>query len=179
MNLDVPFFYNLAFYDIVEIDSLEKREALAKRWGFRALFPSTHPSVLLAKNLADAFRFKKRRCIVFLEDYTPKPTLFKRWVMGKQRACLGLRLDLFRFSGWVLSKAIAKRRAFATAALKFGVPLVLASFAKEEELRSPFELVKIANLLGLNDGQAKMALMRSYFLTETTSPSPGSKGRIS
>jgi len=155
------------FYDIVSFSSFSSN--LAKRYGFKQFIPSHSKFVFIAKNIADAFRFRKRKGIVFLMDYKPKPTLIKRWCIGKPKAIIGIKLnDLIEKEGMERAKELGKLRTFTKLCFKFRLPLVLASFSKEEkELRTAFELINIAHLIGMNEGQAKMALMRAHFLTAT------------
>ncbi len=160
-------FSDPPFYDIVSFSSFS--DNLAGKYGFKQFIPSNAKSIFIAKNIADAFRFRKRKGVVFLVDYKPKPTLMKRWSIGKPKAVIGIRLnDLIEKEGMERAKELGKLRTFSLLCFKFRLPIVLASFSKDEkELRTAFELINMAHLIGMNEGQAKMALMRAHFLTAT------------
>jgi RNase P/RNase MRP subunit p30 len=111
------------------------------------------------QDLAAALAYRNRKALVLLRDYAFDEGAI-RLIADKKSACFLIDLGaLMRVRGVPRAIAISKLRNFLRLCVKHGALYSFASFAeRESQIRTPAELESIAMLLGINRGQAKLAL---------------------
>lgn len=139
-----------------------------KDYGYEKLYESEKAKtrIALVKTLADAANYKNKQTLIALESYDLDEGALKL-IAEKQKACFLIDLSkIIRSYGTPRAILLSRLRSFLKLCAKHGAFYTFADFAKEEfELRKARELVHIALLLGLNEGQAKFALkMLKHYL---------------
>jgi len=111
------------------------------------------------KDVVAASQKRNAKTLAMLDDYKFDVGAIKL-IAEKKKMCF--LIDLSRIiKSYRVKRAIeiSKLRSFLRLCNKYGALYAFASFSeKEEEIRSPQELMHIAMLLDINKGQAKFAL---------------------
>ena len=114
-----------------------------------------------APNLEEAMKLRNRKILILLDEYKEDIGLMKQF---SEKSSAAFLIDLGRLiesNGFKRAVELAKMRRFLRICVKYEVPLVIASFAKDEfSIRTAHELCHIAGLVGLNYGQARFGLER-------------------
>jgi len=110
------------------------------------------------ENLSEASRVNKKM-LVMLKSYALDEGAVK---VIKERRKLCFLIDLSRImnsSGIRRAIEIGRIKNFLRLCVRHKIFYAFASFSEEEsDLRTPFELINIACLFGINQGQARFAL---------------------
>ena len=145
-----------------------KCKADASRYGFDRfyLFDDVKGRILQAENLQEAAKHKNKKALIMLRDHAFDEGAIKI-IAEKKKLCFLIDLGrLMNTKGVPRAVAMSKLRNFLRLCVKHGAFYAFASFAeKENQIRTPDELVHIAMLFELNRGQAKFALrMLQHYL---------------
>lgn len=143
-------------------------KADASRYGFDKLylFDDVKGKILQAENLQVAAKHKNKKTLVMLRDHAFDEGAIKI-IAEKKMLCFLIDLGrLMGTKGVPRAVAMSKLRNFLRLCVKHGAFYAFASFAeKENQIRTPDELVHIAMLFNLNRGQAEFALkMPQHYL---------------
>ena len=117
---------------------------------------------------SDLLEYKGRKIAVILEDYRYDEGTLR--VIGEKKApviLIPVEL-LLTTKGMSRAKLISKLRNFLQLCAKFGVNYALGIIDKNTK-RDEKEIISVGVLLGLNEGQAKMAVKRFSDLFSQTS----------
>ncbi|NYZ76925.1 hypothetical protein H0O02_01260 [Candidatus Micrarchaeota archaeon] len=142
-------------YDIVRLG------AVAEKHGFDEIFffEKAKGSIITIDNIGQAADHRNKKSLILLRNYAYDEGPVKL-VAEKKKACFLIDLSrIIKAKGLQRSIEISRVRTFLGICNRFGAFYALASFAeKEEEMRTPEELISIGCLLGLNRGQGRFAL---------------------
>lgn len=116
-------------------------------------------SIATAKTTAESEQYKGKKLIIIVENYEYDEGSI-RVVAEKKKACYLIDLSkIINSYGTRRALEMAKLRSFLKVCNRFGAFYTFADFARNEfELRRAKELMHIALLLGINEGQANFAL---------------------
>lgn len=148
-------------FDIIRCNAKEK-------YGFEKLYlyNEVKGKIIKIKDLAQAAQKKKQKILMLVEDYTIDEGAVK--LLGEaQKACILLDISkIIKAYGTRRAIEMSIMRKFLQHCVKYGVFYTFVTFAeKEEEIRTPEEIMHICFLLGLNKGQTKFALkMLKHYL---------------
>lgn len=140
---------------------LIKCKADPKKYGFTKFYSLDEVKDIISTfpNVTAAVQKRNRKTLAMLDDYKFDEGAIKL-IAEKKKMCF--LIDLSRIiKSYRIRRAIeiSKLRSFLRLCNKHGAYYAFASFAeKEEEIRSPEELMHIAMLFDINKGQAKFAL---------------------
>lgn len=144
-------------YDIIAAEGIK-----AEDFSFSKFFILSEVKNKIAKvpNLEEAAKLRNKKTLVLLDDYEFDIGLIKLFARGKAAFLIDLG-RIIQSQGIKRAIELGKMRRFVRICVKYEVPFVLASFAKDKfSVRTSRELCNIAALVGLNSGQAKFALER-------------------
>lgn len=140
---------------------LIKCSAIPAEYGFSKFFllEESKSKIMKFADVAEAANSKNKKLLAVLEDYKFDDGAIK--LIGEKKKLCFL-IDLSRIiEGYGIRRSIeiSKLRSFLKLCNKHGAFYTFATFAeKKEEIRSPQELMHIAQLFDINKGQAKFAL---------------------
>jgi len=143
-------------------------EADPKKYGFVRFYQheQVKGKIMGFGDVVAAAEAKNRKILATLSDYKFDEGAIKV-IAEKKRLCFLIDLSaIIKSRGIGRAVGISKLRNFLRLCAKHGAFYAFASFAEnEEEIRSPEELQHIAMLFGINQGQARFALMmlKDYF----------------
>ncbi|MBN1169456.1 hypothetical protein JXA56_00350 [Candidatus Micrarchaeota archaeon] len=132
-------------------------EADPKKFGFAKFFSNL--KIENAENLQEAAKFRNRKVLISLRDYSYDEGAVKL-IAEKKNACFFIDLSrLIRSRGIPRAILMSKLRNFLRCCNRHGAYYAFASFAKtESEIRTASELCHIAMLFDITRGQAEFAL---------------------
>jgi len=148
---------SLSFFDILNFELEDPGE-----YGFSKTYFSDDikDKIRVVETETEALKLRNKGVLVKVEKY-PMGLELIRGYEGKASVFLLDFSDILNSSGGKRASIIKRMRNFAKLCLKYKVPFVIASFAKnKEEMRTADELIHIGFLIGLNRGQSKEALSR-------------------
>ena len=116
-------------------------------------------NIVLVKTLADAANYKNKKVLIISESYDINEGAVKL-IAEKHKACFLIDVSrVINAKGIAGAVLLSRLRTFLKFCIRYNAYYTFADFAKNEfELRSPYELIHLAGLLGINEGQAKFAL---------------------
>lgn len=133
----------------------------ARAHGFERFFTLEQAKgrIAVCADLTAAAEHRNRKTLLSLRDYSFDPGAMKL-IGEKKSACFLIDLGrIIRARGVPRAILLSRLRTFLRLCIKHGAFYAFASLAeKENEIRSPDELIHIAMLLGVNRGQARFAL---------------------
>ncbi|MFH2106566.1 MAG: hypothetical protein ABII22_04845 [Candidatus Micrarchaeota archaeon] len=142
-------------YDIVRFESDQNYN-----------YEKVKDKILRCKNVEQARQQWNRKALVMLEDYSFDEGLMKE-IAEKKKLCFLLDLSrIIKSYGVRRAIELTKMRNFLRFCNKFGAFYAFATFEeKKENARSEREVLNIAKLFEINDGQAKFAVkMLQHYL---------------
>ncbi len=124
-------------------------------------------NIVYVKTLADATQYKSKKVLIISESYDIDEGAVKL-IAEKHKACFLIDISkIINSRGISRAVLLSRLRTFLKFCIKYNAYYTFADFAKDDfELRSPRELIHIAGLLGVNEGQTKFALKMIQHYTE-------------
>lgn len=148
---------SLLFFDILNFECGNPSE-----YGFSKTYfsKSIANKIKVVETEEEALKLRNRNVLVKVEKY-PMGLELIRGYEGKDSVFLLDFSDILNSTGGKRASIIKRMRNFAKLCLKYKVPFVIASFAKNKaEMRTADELIHIGFLIGLNRGEGRIALSR-------------------
>jgi len=148
---------SLSFFDILKFEC-----GNPEQFGFSKTYfsESVKDRIKVVDSEDSALKLRNKGVLVKVEKY-PMGLELIRGYEGKDSVFLLDLSDIIDSSGGKRASIIKRMRNFAKLCLKYKVPFVLASFARnEKEMRTADELVHIGLLIGLNRGEGREALSK-------------------
>ena len=123
------------------------------------LLEAIKKNIISVKTLADSAQYKNKKVLILIEGYDINEGAVKL-IAEKHKACFLIDVSrVINAKGIARAVLLSRLRTFLKFCIRYNAYYTFADFAKNEfELRSPYELIHLAGLLGINEGQAKFAL---------------------
>ncbi|MBU0532151.1 hypothetical protein KKB44_01525 [Candidatus Micrarchaeota archaeon] len=134
-------------------------EAEPSSFGFEKFYSHNDVSINRVKDLKEATNYKNKKTLILVDDYNFDEGSVKL-IAEKKKACFLINLhDLKKCKGTSRAILISKLRTFLKLCVKYGALYTFATFAENKiQIRKPSEIMHIAMILGVNEGQSKFAL---------------------
>lgn len=143
-------------------------KADAQTYGFTKFFfySEVKRRIIEINSDEDILNNKNKRAVFLIKNLRISPEMIK--IIGeKEKAVFLIDLyPLFKFYGTKKGIYLSQMRKFLEFCIKYNAKYSFATFfEKENEIRTPEEIVDILSLVGINEGQARFALeeLGKYF----------------